>query len=255
MLADGRSLLALKDPERAVLAAAVTNDGLGVLTLADDAVLPAAGAATSEAEKSPAAALLPWTLRPVNGGPGDEPAAENADRSVRLRWPGMPLSVNASAEAAPWEIALRPIQTPLIRDAQGRAVAAAARQGRGNLALTLVRETGRWNRTADPAAFAAYWSHLFSQLARRDDAAGRWSLADGDTGPMRVDEPLELVWQGTSATSFPRAVVTDAAGADAHLAVHPGCDGAGPLADDVLAAPSRLAPDHWRSRAKRRRSV
>ena len=217
VLADGRSLLALKDPERAAVAAAVSNGGLGVLTLADDAVLPAAGAAAPGAAKSPAAALLPWTLRPVSGGSGDDPAAENADRSVRLRWPGMTLPMNAPAEATPWEIALQPTQHPLIHDDQGRTVAAAAPQGQGNLALTLVRETGRWNRAADPAAFAAYWSHLFSELARRDDADGRWSLADGEAGPVRVDEPLELVWQGTSVTSFPPAVVTDATGASATL--------------------------------------
>ena len=218
VLADGRSLLALKDAERTALGAAVANDGLGVLTLADDAVLPAAGAAVPEAAKSPAAALLPWTLRPVNGDPtGDEPAAENADRSVRLRWRGMPLPMNAPAEAVPWEITLPPTQTPLIRDDQGRAVAAAAPQGRGQLALTLVRETGRWNRTANPAAFAAYWSHLFSRLARRDETGGHWSLADGEAAPVRVDEPVELVWQGASAVSFPPAVVTDAAGTSATL--------------------------------------
>ena len=218
VLADGRSLLALKDPERLALGAAITNGGLGVLTLADDAVLPAPGNAASGAAKSPAASLLPWTLRPVNGGPGgDEPAAENADRSVRLRWPGMPLPMNAPAEAAPWEIALQPTQTPLIHDDQGRTVAAAAPQGQGRLALTLVRETGRWNRSANPASFAAYWSHLFSQLARRGETGGHWSLADGEAAPVRVDQPLELVWQGTSAAFFPPVVVTDATGASTTL--------------------------------------
>ena len=276
VLADGRSLLALKDPERAALGVAVADGGLGVLTLADDAVLPAAGAAASEAAKSPASDLLPWTLRPANGGAaGDEPAAQNADRSVRLRWPGMPLPMNAPAEAAPWEIALPPTQTPLIRDDQGRTVAAAAARGQGRLALTLVRETGRWNRAADPAAFAAYWSHLFSQVARRDGAGGRWSLADGAAGPVRVDEPLTLVWQGTSAASFPPALVTDAAGSSATVPCiqdagepgrwratfwprRPGWHRVSPGAGQSTTAPFDFyvaAPDDWPALAAARRRM
>ena len=218
VLADGRSLLVLTDPERAALRAAVADHGLGVLALADDAVIPAAASAASAAAKSPAAFLLPWTLRPVNGvAGGDEPAPENADRAVRLRWPGMPLPMNAPAQAAPWEIALPLTQWPLIRDDQGRVVAAAAPLGQGKLALTLVRETGRWNRTDEPAAFAAYWSHLFSQVSRRDQTAGHWSLADGEAGPARDDAPLELVWRGASTGPLLPTTVTDATGASATL--------------------------------------
>ena len=239
VLADGRSLLTLTDPERASLRSAVADGGLGVLALADDAVWSATGNAGSEAARSPAAFLLPWTLRAVNGGAGnDEPAAENADRSVRLRWPGMSLPMNAPAQAAPLEIVLPPGQPPLIRDDQGRAVAAASPLGQGKLALTLVRETGRWNRTDEPAAFAAYWSHLFSQVSRRDETGGHWSLADGETAPVRVDEPLELVWQGTSAAPLAPAVVTDAAGASAIL----------PFIQDAAE------PTHWRATFWPRRS-
>ena len=235
VLADGRSLLALTDPERAALHAAVADNGLGVVALADDAVIPAAGSAASTAAKSPAAFLLPWTLRPVNGGAGtDEPASENADRAVRLRWPGMPLPMNAPVQAAPWEIALPPTELPLIRDDQGRAVAAAAPLGQGKLALTLVRETGRWNRTDESAAFAAYWSHLFSQVSRRDETAGHWSLADGGTGLARVDDPLELVWQGASTGPLLAATVTDATGARVTL----------PCIQDV-AEPTRWRTTFW----------
>ena len=60
-----------------------------------------------------------------------------------------------------------------------------------------MRDTARWQRENDPAAFAAYWSFLFSRLARPADAdAGRWSLLDGDAGPVFVDHPLTLFWSG-----------------------------------------------------------
>ena len=172
VLADGRALLALKDEERSALRGTVTDTGLGVLALADDTVLSADPAAA----KSPAAFLLPWTLRLVNGG---EPAPENADRNVRLRWPGLEPPMGTLVGAAPWEINLREKDAPLVRDDQGRVLAASARLGRGQLALTVVRETDRWTRANDPTAFAAYWSHLFSQVARRTGpaAVGRWRTA------------------------------------------------------------------------------
>ena len=256
VLADGRSLLALKDPERAALAAAISDGGLGVLTLADDAVLPAAGAAAPGATKSPAAALLPWTLRPVNGGPGvDDPAAENADRSVRLRWPGMTLPMNAPAEAAPWEIALQPTQIALIRDDQGRAVAAAAPQGQGNLALTLVRETGRWNRAADPGRLRGVL--VAPVLPTRAPGRCRRSLVAGGrrgrAGARR--RAAETCLAGNVRRVLPACRGDGCRRGQRHLAVHPGCGGAGPLAGEVLAAPSRLAPGDRRSWAKRRRPV
>ncbi len=101
-------------------------------------------------------------------------------------------------------------------------MAASAARGRGQIALTLVRETGRWTRGNDPAAFAAYWSELFSALARKTSAAdaGRWTVAGGDGGPVCVDQPLDLVWSGpagkeTDATGF----VTAETGTDGGVAL------------------------------------
>ena len=227
VLADGRSLLALKDEERDALHTAVAETGLGVLTLADDAVLPPAPGAEPASAKSPAAILLPWTLRAVNIG---EPTPENVDRSVRLRWPGMERPMNTPVEATAWEIEPQAGQLAVVRDEQGRIVAASARLGRGQVALTLVHETGRWNRANDPAAFAAYWSRLFSQVARHDETSGHWSLPGGEAGPVRVDEPLELVWQGATNPPPPPAQIVDMTGEAALL----------PLIGDPTE------PDRWR---------
>ena len=57
LLADGRALASLAAPEREILRAAVLDTGLGVLALADDAVLPPAAVAPDRAW------ILPWVLR------------------------------------------------------------------------------------------------------------------------------------------------------------------------------------------------
>jgi hypothetical protein len=209
LLADGRSLLALAEPERTAVRGAIAEHGLGLLTLADDAVEPGREGSATPATRSTTNSLLPWQLEPVAGS-GDDPGAQDGhDRSVRLRWVTMTVPLDTTANAAPWQIVTRDAEQPLIRDDQGRILAASDPLGQGTLALTLVRDTGRWNRTGDPAAFAAYWSHLFSRVARSNPDAGWWSLTAGESGPVRVDEPLELVWHGSAAGTLPRFVVTD----------------------------------------------
>lgn len=187
VLADGRTLAALPPPERDALRAAMADNGLGLLELADEAVLPGAATVSQEA----AGTFFPWKLLPLAD-------AAEGDRLARVQWPGQARPVEGPVPSAPFEIAPQEGQTTLVQDGQGHALAAAFARGRGRLALTLVRETGRWTRENDPGAFAAYWSALFSSLARKTTAAeaGRWMLVDGEAGPVFVDQPVELVWSG-----------------------------------------------------------
>ena len=219
VLADGRALAALPPSERDALRAAVADTGLGLLVLADDATLPGAAGVSPEAE----AAFFPWKLSPLA-----DPAGEG-DRTARVRWPGQTRPVDIPVPSAPFEIAPQDGQTTLVRDGQGHTLAAAQARGRGQLALTLVRETGRWTRENDPAAFAAYWSALFTPLARKASAAdaGRWTLAGGDAGPVFVDQPVTLVWSGkTMPAPGPGTVRAEADaggdGATLPLAADPG---------------------------------
>ena len=205
VMADGRALAALPPPERDALRAAVADTGLGVLVLADEAILPGAAGVSPEA----AAAFFPWKLTPLTDAAGE------GDRMTRVRWTGQTQPVEIPVPSAPFEIAPQDGQTALAQDSQGHTLAASKAHGRGQVALTLVRETGRWTRENDPAAFAAYWSALFSPLARKTTAdAGRWTLAGGDAGPLFVDQPVELVWSGKATPEPAPGVVRAEADAD-----------------------------------------
>ena len=197
VLADTRAVAALPPAERDTLLAAVADTGLGVLLLPDDS--PPASVS----------ALFPWKLSP--------PSADNPrnDRPARLQWPGQSVSTDLPVPVAPFEIVPAATQRPLLTDHQGHTLAATDTRGRGQIALTLVRDTTRWQRENDPAAFAAYWSFLFSSLARpADAAAGRWSLLDGDAGPVFVDHPLPLLWSGPANHSPGAALVSTPAASD-----------------------------------------
>ena len=198
VLADARALASLPAPEREILRMAVADTGLGLLVLADDAVLPPAMVAPDRAW------MFPWQLRPLAG------AADGTEPLARLRWRDLTQPADLPLPTAPCEIVPRPGQSSVVRDDQGRTLAAVASAGRGTLALTLVRETGRWTRANQPGAFAGYWSFLFARTARPLDSPGRWTLAGGDDGPVFVDEPLELRWHGPPPGT---AQVTDESGA------------------------------------------
>ena len=231
VLADGRTLAALPPPEREALRAAVADTGLGLLELADEAAVPGAPDVPPEAK----AAFFPWKLLPLADAAGE------GDRLARVQWPGLARPVEGPLPSAPFEIAPQAGQTTLVQDGQGHALAAAFARGRGQVALTLVRETGRWTRENDPGTFAAYWSALFSPLARKMTAAeaGRWTLADGEARPVLVDQPVELAWSG-NGTPGP-GIVT---------AADPAGDGGAVLA---LAATHEV-PGRWRGTFWPRRS-
>ena len=192
VLTDGQALATLHPEERAALLAAVDQTGLGLLVRADAAVLPP-DTPNLPAELLP---LFPWKLTPV----GEAPPGE--ERPVRPRWVGQTNPSEVPVVAAPFALELTPSQDRLIGDREDHALAAAARRGRGQVALTLLRATTRWQRENEQGSFAAYWSFLFSRLARPSGTASRWSLVNGDGGPVFVDHPLELRWCGP-ADQFP----------------------------------------------------
>jgi hypothetical protein len=194
-LADGATLAALSEAERTVLRDAVSEHGLGVGLLADDALLTAAqGGAVASTDNF----FLPWRVVAV----GEGGAVDNG-RRVRLQGaPGSALPVEPVAVAA---YAIQPAagQEAWLRDGQGRVVAAAVRRGRGLVALSLVQDTWRWRQGERPAAFAEYWSWLWRAVAPAS-ARGRWALA---TDRPVADRRVRLRWTG-SATDMPEATVS-----------------------------------------------
>jgi hypothetical protein len=195
VLADASALAALKAPEAEALRTAIRDGGLGLLALLDD----------TPVDPPPARALFPWQFANAAAAAPDE-----GDHLARPAWIGMARPIAAAVPTSALTLTPLPGATELIRDGQGRVLAAAQRDGRGNVAVTLLRDTGRWLRANDPAAFEAYWSLLFSRLARPISGAsgpGRWTLAENAAGPVFGDRPVRLEWSGMASPAATASVV------------------------------------------------
>lgn len=230
VVADGAAWGALAETERVALREAVATQALGVVLLADDALVAAVrvgeGAQRDEF-------FLPWHVRPV--GEGD---AANGARRVRLQGPSGGVVPAEPVAVAPFEIALGSGQTAWLRDGQQRVVAAAVARGRGQVALALVQDTWRWRQGERPAAFADYWGWVFAQVARpaEADGRGRWALI---TEPPTVDRRMRLRWTGRAEAMAPPAKVrAEGDAVETTLA----------LAQDRLES-ARWAGDFWPQRA------
>jgi hypothetical protein len=187
VLADASVISSMKEAERDALRSAINDQGLGLIIVADESVLDAAAGSDGNSRDG---FFFPWTqVR-------DSAAEAGEERLSRLRWTG---SESAKPEPLPVpavEIARDERAQSLVRDGQDRTLVAALPRGRGRIALSLVRQTWRWSQLNDSTAFAAYWSFLFSELSRRGDSLGRWSIANNNGGPSFVNEPLTLRWTG-----------------------------------------------------------
>ncbi len=55
----------------------------------------------------------------------------------------------------------------LLRESDGRSVAAFHQKGFGRIAISLVQNVYQWKLAGKPTVYAAYWAHLFSAIAKR----------------------------------------------------------------------------------------
>ncbi len=189
VVADSTAFSALGDAERAALRTAVSDEGLGFLIVADEPFFHAASAPAIAG--TPDEFFLPWKISRVGR---DE---DGDERASHLRWLGGESAASEALVVPSFEIQPNPRLQPLVRDAQDRTLVASAARGRGRVSLSLVTQTWRWTQLADSASFAAYWSFLFSELARRDaNPAGHWSIVSNGSGPQFENEPVILEWSG-----------------------------------------------------------
>ena len=198
LLIDRAVLAVLSPPERNAIRTAVAEHGTGLLvwpsgqgsTVNDDEVI-------EETEF-----FLPWNfISPPEVDDDDGPP-----RFVRLRWRGLPAAIEEAVPLDSVAIELESGQRELVRDTQGRVIVASTRRGRGEVAVSLARDTWRWQLADQPQAFAGYWSFVLSEIAKPQNS-DVWRIGNESTAPLFVDQPVELRYS-TAAGNAPRGEVT-----------------------------------------------
>lgn len=158
VLMDGPTLRELGPGERAALAEAVRDHGLGLLVSPDS---------VAQRDRE----FFPFRLMPT--GALDQ-------RSIRPRWLGQLNSSTTAVPAAPLEVEPARGITALVQDPVGRIVVASARMGLGRIGTSLLVAPSRWQLEGDTEAYAAYWSRLYEAMAR----------GQGDRWEMVTDGPI-----------------------------------------------------------------
>jgi hypothetical protein len=182
-LMDGKILRALSQGERQALRAAIELEGLGLLLIPDEMILPPA--------------LENFSQRDFFLGFDFEAFTEIDRRLIKPRWPNIRSRDLTAIPAEPFAIRRNWGLLPLIEDEMERVVAGAYHRGEGLIGLSLMRDSYRWILEGHANYHAAYWSYLLTTLSRQRQDQDRWSIPN--TNPLIVDQPLDLTVETTAA--------------------------------------------------------
>lgn len=171
LLLDSRTLGEMTSRELEAIQAAIASGGAGALLLPAGLPLPKAVrrlGLTMEIQRIPQIdqLLVRPSLAGRNGAAGES------------ELPALP-----AALVPDWQ------SQPLVRDQAGRVLVALQQVGQGRLGVSLVHESYRWMLGEEQPAYAGYWSHVVSKLARRKELPVWQPVAPH---PAFVDQPLTL---------------------------------------------------------------
>ena len=188
VITEPQALQNLSAGERASLQRAVTEEGLGVLTITN----------TATNNRSTAFFTSFQTKR----------LSQQNTRSTRASWDN---NVTATATAAPFTLVNSTAVSGLVTEQKDQFLAGAKQEGWGKVALSLVPQTFPWQLEGKEEIYASYWANLLSAVAKQEVQEKFWQL----TSPQvpQPDQPLTLTYTVHAApgSALPSATVTSLA--------------------------------------------
>lgn len=195
VVADGTALQELGEAELDALRRQVAGNGLGLLVRADTA-LPAAKFYSGGFRFQTIIPRQPQQVTPVLFPGGESLAA-------------LPLSQYLAIEPGQR-------QQPLVTEKGGLLLSAAGIYGGGRIAVATLPGSFQWLLSGNEPSYAAYWTRLFTQVARRQPADGYAPLMPG---MYTQGEAVPVTWVNENVDSLvlrlqdtlPMTAVPDAA--------------------------------------------
>jgi len=178
VMIDGETLARLTLSERVALENAVTQEGLGVFITELDSLL----------QQQPSLKFFqPFRFRLHQ-------VREQTVSGKHFKSP--PISLEAFTIVEDFGT------QSLLRDSDGRSVAAFHQKGFGRIAISLVQNAYQWKLAGKPSVYAAYWAYLFSAIAKRAS-----EIAMSVPTISIVHEPIEFKIQ--TALDSPRVFIQE----------------------------------------------
>ncbi|WP_299990126.1 hypothetical protein [uncultured Pontibacter sp.] len=168
VITEPQALQELRSTERAVLQRAVTEDGLGVLTIAGEQL----GSRTT-------AFFTNFQSKRLS---------QQDTRTASANW--ISNSIAAAIPASPYTLVNSEAVSGLIEEQSNNLLAAGRKAGWGNVAMTVVPQTFSWQLGGKQNTYASYWAHLLSSVARREVQEKFWQLEKRQI--PQVHQPVTL---------------------------------------------------------------
>ncbi|MBD1397324.1 hypothetical protein H9Q13_09120 [Pontibacter sp. JH31] len=186
VITEPQALQELSSIERTALQRSVTEDGLGVLTIAGEQL----GNRTT-------AFFTNFQSKRLS---------QQDTRNARARWTN---GTTATAiPASPFTLVSSEAVTGLIEEQGNNLLAAGRRAGWGTVALSVVPQTFSWQLEGKQSTYASYWAHLLSSVAKREVQEKFWQLAKPQVPQLHQPATLKLTdYTWREASSVPEATI------------------------------------------------
>jgi len=152
VITDPQVLQSISPGERATLQRAVTEAGLGVLTIAIEPTM-----------KSGSSFFTGFQSKRLS---------QQDSRNARASWASQEASINA----APYTLVSTTAVTGLVTEQGSNLLAGTKREGWGKVAMSYVPQTFPWLLEGKDEVYASYWSSLLSAIAKEQVKDKFWQL-------------------------------------------------------------------------------
>ncbi|WP_276498554.1 hypothetical protein [Pontibacter litorisediminis] len=187
VITEPEALQNISAAERDALQKAVTENGLGVLTIA-----------TAPATHRNTAFFTNFRSSRVS---------QQSTRSARASWAG---ATEVTLTAAPYALADAAALTALVEEQGNSLLAGAKTAGWGKVAMSLVPQTFPWQLEGKPEIYASYWASLLSAVAREQVQERFWQVVQPQM--PQPGKPVILTFTDyASEGAVPTAAVTSTA--------------------------------------------
>jgi hypothetical protein len=190
VIIEPQSLQELSTAERTTLQRAVTEDGLGVLTIAGEQL----GNRTT-------AFFTNFQSKRLS---------QQDTRNARANWTNG--TTAAAIPVSPYTLVSSDAVTGLIEEQNNNLLAAGRKAGWGTVAMSVVPQTFSWQLEGKQATYASYWAHVLSSVAKREVQEKFWQVAKPQMPQVHQPITLKLTdYTLTEASSTPKATVRSTA--------------------------------------------
>lgn len=190
VIIEPQALQELSSAERATLQRAVTEDGLGVLTVAAEQL----GNRTT-------AFFTNFQSKRLS---------QQDTRSARAYWTNG--TTAAVIPVSPYTLVSSEAVTGLIEEQSNNLLAAGRKAGWGTVALSVVPQTFSWQLEGKQNTYASYWAHLLSSVAKREVQDKFWQVSKPQVPQIHQPVTLQLTdYTLITASLIPAATVRSTA--------------------------------------------